>query len=207
MSDLSKLSLTSDERQSNQVLLIVDEKDQVLGESTRQDIHARRLWHRQTYVIILDSNDNMLLQKRNHQKKFDPGKWTTSVSGHVLGYETYLESARWETEEELGIHLDDLKYIGTVMAYSLAPDKEICGGPSAVFWVRAHIPTKSVIIEDDEVTEVSYFHIEEIRSAINGWESILHNGAKIQFAQDFVDVFMFFWQKWITRQLNEHGGA
>jgi isopentenyl-diphosphate delta-isomerase len=43
------------------------------------------------------------LQKRASNLLFYPGRWSASVTGHVSSGETYLQAAKREVKEELGI--------------------------------------------------------------------------------------------------------
>ncbi|MBP7760831.1 NUDIX domain-containing protein [Candidatus Saccharibacteria bacterium] len=60
----------------------------------------------------------MILQKRSTTKKNDPGKLTTTVSGHVASAQNYLEAAVRETLEETGVEVEasDLVDMGVVRA-------------------------------------------------------------------------------------------
>ena len=55
----------------------MEEKFDVLNElgeftgkiATREECHAKGLWHRAVYAFIIDDNGNILLQKRSANKK------------------------------------------------------------------------------------------------------------------------------------------
>lgn len=82
---------------------IVDERDQVIGQAPRSEVHARKLFHRAVHVFVFNSNGELLLQMRTDTKDEYPSCYTSSASGHVSAGEDYDETAPRELEEELGI--------------------------------------------------------------------------------------------------------
>jgi isopentenyldiphosphate isomerase len=90
--------------QKNQQLDNVDEQDQVIGQAPRSECHGNpALVHRVAHVLVFDRSDRLLLQKRSMTKDIQPGRWDTSVGGHLDPGESYLEAACREMREELGV--------------------------------------------------------------------------------------------------------
>jgi isopentenyldiphosphate isomerase len=89
--------------QSQELLDVVDEDDNVIAVETRGEIHARGLMHRAVHILLFNSKDELFLQKRSMSKDEQPGKWDSSAAGHVDSGEAYLDCARREITEELGI--------------------------------------------------------------------------------------------------------
>ncbi|MBO7520741.1 MAG: NUDIX domain-containing protein [Opitutales bacterium] len=97
----------------------VDENDRVLRPLARKQIHENRLRHRAVHAIILDeSGQFILLQKRSAQKDSYPLAYTTSCSGHVDSGETYEQALLRESYEELGAKIPREKFslVGKVEA-------------------------------------------------------------------------------------------
>ncbi|MFC1537493.1 NUDIX domain-containing protein [Gemmatimonadota bacterium] len=89
---------------SEEIFDIVDETGRKLGEAARADVHGDpRLIHRSVHVLVLNSKGELYLQKRAENKDIQPGKWDTSVGGHVDRGEDVEAAARREAREELGI--------------------------------------------------------------------------------------------------------
>jgi isopentenyldiphosphate isomerase len=172
-------------------LLIVDIHDRVIGSGTKPEVHKARQWHRQSYVIIIGDNERILLQQRSPRRQFDAGRWTTSVSGHVTGADTYLISAQREVREEIGVEPPELLYLGKVLAYS-EMEGEICGGPSAVFVGFLDVDTKSLSRQEAEVEDVDWFGIDALEEALIGKTELHHKGELVEFSEDFRPVFEFF---------------
>ena len=82
---------------------IVDASDQVIGSAPRSEIHARGLLHRAVHLWLYDPTGRILLQRRSLSKDREPGKWTSSVSGHVNAGEDYDVAMLREIPEEIGV--------------------------------------------------------------------------------------------------------
>ena len=83
---------------------LVDKAGRVIGKARRSECHGNpALIHQSIHVLIFDRQGRLLVQKRSLQKDTNPGKWDTSVGGHVAPGEPPEVAARRETKEELGI--------------------------------------------------------------------------------------------------------
>lgn len=83
---------------------IVDKNGLVIGKETRKYCHSGSfLLHPVVHLHIFDSKGRLYLQKRAITKDIQPGKWDTSVGGHVDYGETINESLIREVREELNI--------------------------------------------------------------------------------------------------------
>ncbi len=83
---------------------IVDEADLVIGRASRTEVHGNpALIHRVAHVLVFNTGGSLYVQKRADSKDVQPGKWDTSVGGHLDAGEDYLEAAIREMREEIGI--------------------------------------------------------------------------------------------------------
>ncbi len=95
-----------------EILEIINEQGDVIGAAPRNQIHGRNQWiHRVVHVLVFDKKGRMLLQKRSLLKDVAPGKWDTSVGGHVDFGESVEEAVRREMAEELGIRLSSFQFL------------------------------------------------------------------------------------------------
>ena len=82
---------------------IVDEQGRVLGQRTRRECHGHpALIHQAVHVLVFNRQGALFLQRRSMQKDIQPGKWDSSVGGHMQPGETPEQAARREAGEELG---------------------------------------------------------------------------------------------------------
>jgi isopentenyldiphosphate isomerase len=83
---------------------VVDELGRIVGRAPRAACHANpALAHRTSHVVVLDGGGRIYLQRRSAAKDVQPGKWDTSVAGHLDIGEDHLAGARREMREELGL--------------------------------------------------------------------------------------------------------
>ena len=83
---------------------IVDEMGGVIGSATRGECHnGSKLLHPVVHLHVFNSKGEVYLQKRPEWKDIQPGKWDTSVGGHLDYGETPEQALIREVREELGI--------------------------------------------------------------------------------------------------------
>ncbi len=95
----------------DEMLTLVTGDDRILGPVPRRLVHGNpALVHRSVHVLVVGSG-GLLLQKRSLAKDTQPGKWDTSVGGHVGFGQSYEEAALREAHEELGLEIERLEYL------------------------------------------------------------------------------------------------
>lgn len=90
---------------AEEVFDVVNDRNEVVGQMGRSEVHRRRLNHRAVHILVYNQQQQIFLQKRSLQKECFPGTWDSSASGHVSTGETYDLCALRELEEELGLVL------------------------------------------------------------------------------------------------------
>ncbi|MFH1672257.1 MAG: NUDIX domain-containing protein [Pseudomonadota bacterium] len=133
---------------------IVDLNDRVIGTSTRKECNSNPdLIHRAVFVLISNSKNQFLWQKRSLTKDTSPGKWVTSVSGHVNAGDDYEETAVRESEEELGIKIE-VEYLGKFL-FRYPKETEY----SAIFKAYSNGPFE---YNEEEISEIRFMTLDEI---------------------------------------------
>ena len=84
-------------------VVIVDEKNRVIGQSSRREMRRNNLIHRATYILVFNRRGELFVQRRTLSKDIYPGFYDLAAGGVVQAGESYEESARRELWEELGI--------------------------------------------------------------------------------------------------------
>ncbi|HWR90220.1 MAG TPA: NUDIX domain-containing protein [Dissulfurispiraceae bacterium] len=144
----------------DEILEIVDRQGRKIGQAPRSVIHSDpKLIHRVVHVFVFHSDGRLLLQKRSLNKDLYPGRWDTSVGGHISPGEDAMTAALREMREELGISCDSLPLLSShlfeglletelVFAYSCMHD-----GPFS--W------------NTEEIDEVRYWSMKEIGNTLD----------------------------------------
>ena len=140
-------------------IIIVNEKDEIIGEVERQD----ETWDdicRVSALWIENSKGDVLLAQRSFKKRYNPGKWGPAVSGTVEVGETYDSNIYKEAEEEIGLvgyEFEKIQKIRTSRShnyfcqwYRLAIDKDI----------------EYFRIDPEEVEQIRWFSRDELRKAV-----------------------------------------
>lgn len=90
-----------------EVFDVVNENDEVIGETTRGEAHKDpALIHRVVHIWIINDQGEILLQQRSLTKDKAPGEWDISCGGHVQKGDDLELTAERELQEELGITAD-----------------------------------------------------------------------------------------------------
>ena len=147
----------------SEIFDIVDENDQVKGQAYRSDVHGNpALIHRVAHVLVFNSDNEIYLQKRAMNKDVQPGRWDTSVGGHVDSGEKYIDAAVRETSEELGIDTG-VQSVEFLYKYLHSNDYE-------TEYVSSYrlVWNGEISVQESEIDEGRFWSIEEIRASDPG---------------------------------------
>lgn len=138
---------------------VVNEKGETLNSLPRSEIHGNpSLMHKVVHVLVFNSKGELLLQKRSMEKDVAPGKWDTSVGGHVNSGEPLENAVRREMEEELAIADCGLKFRYSYI-HSNPYETELVYTYSCIY-------DGEINFQDDEIDEVRPWSLDEIRTKI-----------------------------------------
>ena len=110
-------------------------------------------------VVIRNSDGKFLMQKRAASKG---GDWGVT-GGHPKSGETPIEGIITEIREELGLDFSNENFI----EYDSGCDGIDC---YKMFFVNKDIELKNIIIQEDELSEVRWFTMEELRNMVSNHE-------------------------------------
>lgn len=99
----------------DELIDIVDYKGQPTGEiCLKSEAHKKGILHASVHIWFYTSNQEILVQKRSHNKEIYPNLWDVSVAGHIESGESPINSAIREVSEEIGfaISKEHLLYKG-----------------------------------------------------------------------------------------------
>jgi isopentenyldiphosphate isomerase len=83
---------------------LVDAEGRPVGSAERSACHGDpALIHAVVHLHVLDRAGRLCLQRRSPAKDTNPGRWDTSVGGHIAAGEPVADALAREAREELGI--------------------------------------------------------------------------------------------------------
>ena len=161
-----------------EMCLLVDENDNVIGSKSKLECHQGiGVRHRAFSVLIFDSNNRLLVQKRSIDKITFPGVWANSCCSHPLdlneernGSEGAERAAIRKLSQELGIPEEvsmgwDFQHIGR-MEYSCRWNDE---------WVEREIDHIFIVNSDaeinhneNEISDVLWADLDTIKKMMSG---------------------------------------
>ena len=146
--------------------------------ATRDECHAKGLWHRACSAFIIDIEGNVLLQLRSKDKKTDPLKWDAPVAGHIDAGEWGRETIARETKEELGVEIsdDDIKYYCGTTSERVMPGM-VEHHFNEYYIITKNIDLNSLTLQPEEVADAKYFSAAEVIEMINSGSDQLSNKA------------------------------
>ncbi len=95
-----------DNQTENEFLDIVNDLDEVIGNDRWDIVLGKNLCRRVAHIFIVNDQGELLIQLRGKNMKFGPLKYDSSSAGHIISGEEYIDGAKRELEEELGIKTD-----------------------------------------------------------------------------------------------------
>jgi len=150
-----------------ELLDLVDKNDQVVGTVVRSDANKNpKLIHREVAVILIDSQDRVMLQKRSAFKSVNPSMWSVTA-GHILKGEDPLKTAHTELQEELGFDTD-LVFVKK-MFHTYPWETHF------TYYYIGKYTGEKITLESAEVEKTHFFTEEEIAQYQANGESINKN--------------------------------
>lgn len=137
----------------------VDEQGNITGTMTRAEAHSgTKHLHPVVHLHVFNSKGDLYLQKRPDWKDIQPGKWDTTVGGHIDLGESVEQALHREVKEEIGITdytPERLKH------YVFESDKE----KELVFVFRT-VYDKPINPDKEELADGRFWSQQEIRDNI-----------------------------------------
>jgi isopentenyl-diphosphate delta-isomerase type 1 len=140
---------------AEEIFDVVNERDEVIGKESRNEVHRLGLMHRATHVLVFNKRGQVFLQKRSMQKDRQPGLWDSSASGHVDSGEEYDNCAVRELREEIGLRVSEAPERLFKLTASAETDQEHV-------WVYRCHAEGPFQLHPDEIERGDWFEREEV---------------------------------------------
>ena len=152
---------------------VVDEEGNTIGRALRSVCHDGKsmLLHPVVHLHLFNTKGELFLQKRSEAKDIQPGKWDTSVGGHVSPGETPREALFREATEELGLNSFVPEFLGRYI-WESSRERELVNSFST-------ISDQAPVINKDEIDDGRFWTLKEIT----------HNLGKDIFTPNFEQEF------------------
>lgn len=143
-------------------VILVDEKDNVVGEMEKMEAHQKGILHRAFSILIFNSKGELLLQKRSVKKYHSGGLWTNACCSHPTTDEPIHDATRKRLQHEMGIELQPefaYKFI-----YKTKLDRNLIEYELDYVFIGVFDGTPT--INQDEVEDWKFMSISSIRQDI-----------------------------------------
>lgn len=136
--------------------------------------HKKGEYHLVVHVCLFNENNEMLVQRRNPDKKLWPNLWDVSCSGVPIQGETSGDGASRELQEELGLSYNFENDHPLMTAY-------FDQGISDYYAAELPIDTNELKLKTDEVVEAKWMALQEIKE-------LQKNKQFVPYVDSFIDV-------------------
>ncbi|NUL03124.1 NUDIX domain-containing protein [Streptomyces lunaelactis] len=148
---------------ADEILDIVDENDEVIGQAPRGEAYARGMRHRCAFILVRDAEGRIFVHRRTSTKLVFPSLYDMFVGGVVGAGESYDAAALREAEEELGVS----GLPRPVPLFKFLYDNGEHSWWSAVYEVRCGLPVHP---QAEEVAWHDFLPEEELERRLGEWE-------------------------------------
>ena len=142
-----------------QLLVLVNERDEPIGLMEKMEVHQKALLHRAFSVFLFNSKGEMLLQRRALEKYHSGGLWTNTCCSHPYPDETPGQAATRRMREELGFETSVNPAFSFI--YKAALDNELTEYEFDHVLIGEY--DGQVFPNKDEVVDYCYMNMDELR--------------------------------------------
>ena len=144
-------------------LVLVDYRDREIGQSEKLEAHKKGLLHRAFSVVLQNEKGELLVQRRASGKYHSGGLLANSCCSHPEPDKSVIVCAKERLVEELGVHIEDLKELGTFVYHHRFEDGLVEYELDHVLYGKYD---GDFTINEEEVSEVYWKSIGQIEEEL-----------------------------------------
>ncbi len=168
----------------SEIFDLVNEKDEVIGQASREECHTdKSLFHRGVFIIVLNNKNEILIQKRSKDKDLYPSLLDFSVGEHLKSGENYEQAARRGLKEELNIEAEKLTYVGKIL-FRQRDETEF----DAIYFTKSNKEIDEIEFQKEEIESLKFMTIDQIREILKNNEELFVPKIKEVF-DEFLKVY------------------
>jgi isopentenyldiphosphate isomerase len=150
---------------TDELIDILDENGNFTGKALKSEANEKGLWHQAAHLWVYNSQNEILLQLRAPQKKLFPDLWDTAAAGHVSAGEDILTAMLRETDEEIGLRLEesDLTKLGVWKVKQEVPEQNMLNFEFVhAYLARYDGPLDALKLQEEEVSTIKYMSLDNL---------------------------------------------
>ncbi|MBR9676030.1 NUDIX domain-containing protein [Candidatus Woesearchaeota archaeon] len=165
---------------SEELVVIVDDEDNVIGKAPRGKMRKKVLMHRGTAALTFNSKGEILIHKRTLTKDIFPG-YLDMLNGGAVGYdESYDENIVRELEEEIGVKNAKPK--------PLFKHRYFRDDNKAFVMIYKQVYDGDISIQEEEVEWAKFVSLETLNKMLK----------TEKFCPDGIDIFNEYLKKYVS---------
>ena len=141
------------------------------------------VYHKPAWIWIINSKNQILIQKRAACKMNNPNKWDMPSAGHVDAGERIIDGAIRETFEEIGIKTEEKDY-KFICEYIWDEVYEI----AQVFLLHIDVKKEDFILQESEVSDIKWVSFDEFKK-------IFYSNEFVRFKDDYKKIVIDMFEK------------
>ena len=149
---------------------LLDENGNKIGKTKlRSEVHRDGDWHRGVHIWIINSNGEILLQRRCATKDSNPNMLDISSAGHLQAGDDSLGAAVRELKEELNLDVkkEELIFIKTLKNNLKYTDTFINNEFDDIYILKTDKKIEDMKYQTEEISEIMYVTYEKFKKMIN----------------------------------------
>ncbi len=141
---------------------MLDINGDTIGIVEKNEAHSKGILHRVVHVWVINSRNQILIQKRASEKDFFPNVWDVSFAGHIRAGESSASAGVREGNEELGLDIEEneLKYAFTFLDKLHYKNMNV-NEFADVYILKKDINLDNLSLQKEETGDVKFISLSE----------------------------------------------